>query len=166
MPARSIELGVPLTLAPAAARESLLRVMHALAEETATPDGATLAVYLRDLHVAVRGEIRIPVAIEVVDRPPRWEYAIKIRAASDRGFFPQFDGTLSVSPIASHSELWLQGTYVPPFGAIGALLDRTLLRGAALRSLRSFLQRIADDVASNERAVESQHERGVRGIHQ
>jgi hypothetical protein len=155
-----------MTLAPNAARESMLRVMHALGEATASSDQLTLAVYLTDLHAAVRGEIRIPVTIDVVDRPVRWEYAVKIRAASDARFFPRFEGTLSITPVGTQSELWLQGTYEPPFGPLGALLDRTVLSHAAKRSLNSFLRRIADDIAGDERATEKQHERDIRGLHQ
>lgn len=166
MASRPIEIYVPLILASAAARESLLRVMHALGDGTAVSDRQTLAVYLSDLHAAVRGEIRIPVTIDVVDRPVRWEYAINIRAASNTGFFPRFEGTLSITPVGSQSELWLQGTYQPPFGPIGVVLDRTVLRHAAKRSLHSFLQRIANDIVSDERASEKQHERDVRGMHQ
>ncbi|MGC2131587.1 MAG: SRPBCC family protein [Candidatus Aquilonibacter sp.] len=159
------ELGVPVALASGAARDALLRVMHSMGKGTATPDQLELSVYLRDLHAGVRGEIRIPVTLDVVDRPARFEYAIAIRAASDEGFFPHFEGTLSVTPVGTQSELWLQGTYDPPFGPIGALLDRTVLRHAAKRSLESFLQRIADDVESNERATEEQHQRSLRGMH-
>ncbi|MGC2243239.1 MAG: hypothetical protein WBA06_06390 [Candidatus Aquilonibacter sp.] len=165
MPRLTIELYVPMALASNAARESLLRVMHALGDGS-SPDRSTLSVYLRDLHASVHGEISIPVTVDVVDRPVRWEYAITIRATSDTAFFPRFEGTLSITPVGSQSELWLQGSYEPPFGPIGALLDRTVLRHAAERSLRSFLQRIADDIASGERSAEKQHERDVRGMHQ
>jgi hypothetical protein len=165
VPRRPIELYVPMTLASNAARESLLRVMHALGDGTASPDRLMLAVYLSDLHASVHGEISIPVTVDVVDRPVRFEYAIKIRATSEVAFFPRFEGTLSITPLGSQSELWLQGSYEPPFGPIGALLDRTVLRHAAQRSLRSFLQRIADDITSGERSAEKQHERDVRGMH-
>ncbi len=166
MPRRSIELRAPVALAAGAARDALLRVMHAIGQGTATPDQLNLSVYLRDLHADVRGEVRIPVTVDVVDRPARFEYAITIHAASDEGFFPRFEGTLSITPVGTQSELWLQGTYDPPFGLVGAVLDRTVLRHAAKRSLQSFLQRIADDVASDERATEEQHQRSVRGMQQ
>ena len=78
------------------------------------------------------------------DHPVRWEYALAVRSASDEGFFPTFAGTLSITPVGGTSELWLQGAYKPPFGAIGALLDRTVLRHAAQRSLQSFLLRLAN----------------------
>jgi len=164
MLSRPIELHAALPLASAAARESLLRVMRGISSTSST-DRLALAVYLGDLHVAVQGEIRVPVEVSVDDRPVRWEYAIAIRAASDEGFFPTFAGTLSITPVGTQSELWLQGSYQAPFGMIGALLDRTVLRHAAHRSLQSFLQRVADDTVAGERATEARHAQDVRGFH-
>ena len=84
-----------------------------------------------------------------------------------RDFFHTFEGTLSITPVATHSELWLQGTYDPPFGFFGALLDRTVLRHAARRSLQAFLQRIADDIAERRtRNAKSSTQRDIRGMHQ
>jgi hypothetical protein len=159
MSARAIELHVPIAMAPVAANESLVRVMDALAKPSAPPDRLmphalpnrlTLAVQLADLHVGVVGEVSVPTEVHVVDRPVRWEFGLSMRAASNDGIFPSFEGTVSLSPVGRHAvELWLQGSYAPPFGAIGALLDRTVLRHAAERSLTSFLQRIADDMIAD-----------------
>jgi hypothetical protein len=163
MAARSIELHVELPLAFAAARESLQRVASELGQ--GAPERNSLAVYLSDLHVAVRGEIRVPVAMEISEHPGRFECAISIRAASNEGFFPTFEGTLSMTPVGTHSELWLQGTYRPPFGFIGDVLDRTVLRNAARRSLQAFLQRIAEDISGDEREREERHARDMRDLH-
>lgn len=147
---RTIELYEPIAIAPIAANESLMRVMHALGTATSSPHRLTLAVQLADLHVRVGGEVSMPTALHVVDRPSRFEFGLSIRAASNEGIFPTFDGTLSLSPVGRNAvELWLQGSYAPPFGAIGELLDRTVLRHAAERSLTSFLRRIADDLVAD-----------------
>ncbi|HTZ55489.1 MAG TPA: hypothetical protein VMB20_10545 [Candidatus Acidoferrum sp.] len=165
MRARPVELQVQLPLAFSAARESFTRVVRELGEANGSPERHTLAVYLRDLHVGVRGEIRVPIAVEIAEHATRFESAISIRAASDKGYFPTFEGTLSISPVATHSELWLQGTYQPPLGIVGALLDRTLLRNAAHRSLQAFLARIADDITGDEREREERHARDIRDMH-
>ncbi len=137
-------------MAPAAANESLMRVMRAFGKSTAAPDRLTLDVQLADLHVCVAGEIRVPTDVSVAERPVRREFGLSIRATSNQGIFPRFEGTLSLNPVGQHaSELWLQGRYEPPFGLIGVALDRTVLRHAAQRSLTSFLQRIADDVIAD-----------------
>ena len=165
MAARPIELHVQLPLVFSAARESFQRVVRELGETTGSPERHTLAVYLRDLHAGVRGEIRVPITMEIAEHNRRFECTISIRAASDRGYFPTFEGTLSINPLATQSELWLQGTYLPPLGIVGGLLDRTLLRNAARRSLQAFLQRIADDVTGDEREREERHARDVRDMH-
>lgn len=165
MAMRPIELHVQMGLPFSAARESFQSVVRELGEATGSPERHTLAVYLRDLHVAVRGEIRVPIAMEISERATRFECAIAIRAVSDEGYFPTFEGTLSVGPVGAQSELWLQGAYQPPLGIIGALLDRTLLRNAARRSLQAFLQRIADDITGDEREREERHARDVRDMH-
>jgi len=146
----AIELHLPIAMAPTAANESLVRVMRALAKPSASPDLLTLSLQLTDLHVGIAGEVRMPAQIDIVDRPVRWEFGLSIRAASNDGIFPTFEGTLSLSPVGRNAvELWLQGAYTPPFGAVGTVLDRTVLRHAARRSLESFLQHIADDVIAD-----------------
>jgi hypothetical protein len=164
MAARPAELHVQLPLPFTAARESLQRVVQELGQPGVS-ERHSLAVYLSDVHVAVRGEIRVPVTMEVADHPARFESAISIRAASNEGYFPTFEGTLSVTPVGTQSELWLQGSYTPPFGFVGALLDHTVMHNAAHRSLQAFLQRIAEDMTSDQREREARHARDVRGLH-
>ena len=120
MAARPIELHVQLPLVFSAARESFQRVVRELGETTGSPERHTLAVYLRDLHAGVRGEIRVPITMEIAEHNRRFECTISIRAASDRGYFPTFEGTLSINPLATQSELWLQGTYLPPLASSAA----------------------------------------------
>lgn len=164
MAAQPIELYVPLLLAPAAAREALQRVVREFGTETSS-ERRTLSVYLQDLHVGVNGEIRVPVAMEVAEHPARFESAISIRASADKGYFPTFEGTLSINPVAEKSELWLQGTYEPPLGVVGALLDRTILHDTARRSLQAFLERIGEDITSDEREREERYARDIRNMH-
>jgi len=158
---KTIELYVPLALNAQSARAALERAMRQIGERSGSSDRLALAIHLQDLHVDVRGEVRVPVEMEVEDRPIRWEYALAVRAASDEGFFPTFAGTLSITPVGGASELWLQGAYKPPFGAIGALLDRTVLRHAAQRSLQSFLLRLANFITD---AVDRQDVHRIRDV--
>ncbi len=148
MNGRTIELREPIAMAPAAARESLGRVIHALASNAdARP---ALEVSLRDLHAPSSGSVQIPIAIEVQDHARKSEYVLGLRATS-RGFFPAFEGTLSLNALGKDCELWLQGKYRPPLGVVGTLLDTTLLRGVAKRSLQRMLQRISDGVFRDAR---------------
>ncbi|MGB6985973.1 MAG: hypothetical protein WBD74_08400 [Candidatus Aquilonibacter sp.] len=143
----SIELHESIAVAPAAARESLGRVLHALASANAGP---TLDVSLRELHTPSAGSVEIPVAIGVQDHAAKLQYTLDLRATS-KGLFPTFEGMLSLNPLGKSCELWLQGIYQPPFGIIGTLLDQTLLRGVAKRSLQRMLARISDDIFRDAR---------------
>lgn len=142
-----IELHESIAMAPAAARESLGRVLHALASANAGP---TLDVSLRELHTPSTGSVKVPVAIGVHDHAAKLQYALDLRAKS-KGFFPTFEGMLSLNPLGKSCELWLQGIYQPPLGIIGMVLDRTLLRGVAKRSLQRMLGRIGDDIFRDAR---------------
>lgn len=140
----------------------MIRALRAMAEEPEGETHSSLSVYLRDLHVAVKGQVAIPVNVKVEERRGRWECAIEIAAASNEGFFPAFSGTLSISPVGNHCELWMMGEYRPPLGAVGEALDATVLRHAAQRSLKSFLTRIAADTVENTRKAEADYERRTR----
>ncbi len=148
MNGRTIELREPIAMAPAAARESLGRVIHALASDAdAHP---ALEVSLSDLHASSAGSVQVPIAIDIQDHARKSEYVLGLRAMS-QGFFPAFEGTLSLNALGKDSELWLQGKYRPPLGIVGTLLDSTLLRGVAKRSLQRMLQQISDGISRDAR---------------
>lgn len=79
-------------------------------------------------------------------------------------WFPTFRGEVhseSGSPL--NSSLRLVGNYEVPLGALGTVLDRTALSGAAERSLRAFLERLRVDVLEEIRRSELDIRRGERG---
>jgi hypothetical protein len=142
--AGSIAVDVPLALAPQVACESLQRAMQTIGK-SAGPR-IEFSLFLHDLHVAIAGALNVPVTLDVISAHERAEYTIHIHAAADEGFFPTFAGILRIVPLGHASVLHMEGEYEPPFGAVGALLDKTVLRHAAERSLKSFLERIASDI--------------------
>jgi hypothetical protein len=59
--------------------------------------------------------------------------------------FPVLDADISLTPAGEHStRLSFAGSYRPPFGAVGAGLDRAVLRRVANATVRSLLARVAD----------------------
>jgi hypothetical protein len=164
MTGRPIELHEPLPVTAQVAVEATMRVLKSMGDG-ASGQPQSLNVFLHDLHVALVGEVAVPIVVAVEEHPERWESALTVRAASDEGFFPTFTGTLSVSPNGRRCELWLIGEYHPPFGSIGAALDATVLRHAARRSLQALLSRIAADVLEDARETEREHERDIREMH-
>jgi len=65
------------------------------------------------------------------------------------GLFPVLDANLTLTVAGERaSSLTLTGTYRPPAGAMGAILDRTILHQVAAATIRDFLARVAETIAS------------------
>jgi hypothetical protein len=74
---------------------------------------------------------------------------ITLQALTGPAVFPVFEGTLRVEPVDPFtSRLVLAGQYSVPLGTIGSVADRTILAGAAKRSLRSLLGEIRTEVGA------------------
>jgi hypothetical protein len=67
---------------------------------------------------------------------------IKWQATGAEALFPEMDADLVLQPIG--------GSYDPPFGGIGRLLDRALLHRLAEASVKSFVDQLC--IAVNERS--------------
>ncbi len=90
--------------------------------------GKTVAVHLGE--PAASGEDLVLALV--------WE------ATGPLGLFPRFEGRLQLAAIdPERCELTLYGTYRPPLGRAGRVLDETLLTGVARAALRSFLRQTA-----------------------
>ena len=62
--------------------------------------------------------------------------------------FPVLDADITLSPDGQHATvLALAGAYRPPLGAVGAGLDRAVLRRVAAATVRSFVTRVAAAIA-------------------
>jgi len=64
------------------------------------------------------------------------------------GLFPALDADITVTPAGEQTTLLkLTGTYRPPLGALGTMLDMAILHRIAIRTIRTFLNRIAAALA-------------------
>lgn len=103
-------------------------------------------------HVLSVLGVATQIAIEIgnaVGTPPDGT-EIHLHALDAPGAFPVFHGTLRVEPAdAFSSRLVLAGVYQVPLGSVGAAADRTLLAGAAKRSLRALLNDVRSVVAAS-----------------
>jgi hypothetical protein len=74
----------------------------------------------------------------------RWE-----ASGSSGGLFPALDADVTLAPDGDDATvLRLDGAYRPPFGGIGAGLDRALLRRVAVATVADFIGRLADAIVS------------------
>jgi hypothetical protein len=71
--------------------------------------------------------------------PLRW-----VAAGAVSGAFPVLDANLELTAAASGTELVFVGSYRPPFGAVGAALDRLVLHAVAQATVRSFIAQLSE----------------------
>jgi hypothetical protein len=118
----------------------LLRRLDALHKD---PAGShTLSALGATVKIALR-------AGDHVGDPPDGAH-IDLQALEGAAAFPVFQGALRVEPIdAFSSRLVLAGNYRVPLGVVGSVADRTILAGAAKRSLRGLLAEIRTEVATS-----------------
>jgi hypothetical protein len=75
-------------------------------------------------------------------------YVITWRATGAQGLFPRLSADLLVASIGeSLTNLHLQGTYDPPLGAFGRLVDRALLGRLADATVKGWVDRLAAALA-------------------
>jgi hypothetical protein len=114
-----------------------------------TPDGldpSGLRRFLCDLELPVspgqRSVFRKAAVVSIgfpIAGEDRWRVPIEWRAATLAPLFPVFVGALTITV----DEVALSGTYAPPLGVVGQVLDRALLSIAARGTARWFLARVA-----------------------
>jgi hypothetical protein len=98
----------------------------------------------------------VPVRLEALRRPRDPDaIAIVMSARHRTDWFPSFRGDVRVEPRGPlASRLRLDGDYAVPLGAVGLIVNRRVLNGAAERSLREFLARLKHDVVEEIRRSE------------
>lgn len=68
---------------------------------------------------------------------------LKWTAARTSRLFPSLEADLEVAPLGPlQTQLAMSARYVPPFGALGKAIDRTLLHRVAEATLKDFLDRV------------------------
>ena len=72
---------------------------------------------------------------------------VHLHATAARGverLYPTFDGSVAVTAIDDTScLLTVAATYEPPFGRLGAVLDRTVMHGVAASTAAEFTHRLS-----------------------
>jgi hypothetical protein len=75
-----------------------------------------------------------------------------LRRAPVRRLYPAFDAEVAVTAIDDNSCLMtISGSYQPPFGRLGALLDRTVMHGVAASTTAEFADRLARALAQGDK---------------
>jgi len=65
-------------------------------------------------------------------------------AVGAAGLFPSLEADLEIAPLAQgRTQLAMSARYMPPLGALGRAIDRTVLFRVAEATLKDFLDRLA-----------------------
>ena len=136
---------VPLAVGFAAARERLTRL-----GESGALFGTADDAYAGLARVGVAGVSKL---VRVQVRELSWTdrsagLALRWEAAGGGGaLFPVLDADLTIAPAGAGTMLTMAGSYRPPLGSLGEVLDRTILHRVAAATIRSFLAQVAAQLA-------------------
>jgi len=95
-------------------------------------------------------------ARELADTDGCARWAIRWEATGTGGaLFPVFDADLGLVPVGNCTVLTLTGSYRPPFGPLGAALDRVIMHRVAAATARNFLDRVAAQITGESGPAEA-----------
>jgi hypothetical protein len=78
-------------------------------------------------------------------------YPVSWTAVGGERLFPSLTADLIVSHMGrDRTKLSLQGTYTPPLGVIGRVVDRTVLKNVAESTIQDWVDRVAAAVSSTQ----------------
>jgi hypothetical protein len=121
-------------------------------------------VPLRDL-----GHLRRPVRLVAErrrdhDDPGRVHDQLEIDWSAGTRFFPDFCGALRLRiETVETTRLSLEGTYQPPFGALGVVFDLAAGRRIARATMSDLLKRLGDAMEAREAEFRARAEPGSAG---
>jgi hypothetical protein len=141
---------IDVAISPAVTRNRLMDYLRDTSSVGATSEAT------EDQHglhvragVALLSKQVVVQALDPVVSAQRTMIPIRWTATGVTGpLFPTLDANLELRPSdAGGTRIVLIGSYLPPLGALGAVVDRMILRQLATATVRNFLARIAVRVA-------------------
>jgi hypothetical protein len=138
-----VEASAPVPLSIEAARVALIAALanHDLVQESnrAYAEGLTSVHQVEARRLSKRVRVRTLPSHDVGQTtvvPIRWE-----ATGLSGDLFPALDADLCLTPVNEVTSLLsLIGRYAPPLGAVGTVIDRTVLSGTAQVSVDTFLR--------------------------
>lgn len=94
-------------------------------------------------------QVRVMVA-DALSKENRVVLPIRVEAVGPAALFPRLDVDLEAVPVgATMTQLTLRGTYTPPLGQLGALVDRAILHRLAQAIIKNFVEQVAESLATD-----------------
>lgn len=99
----------------------------------------------------IRLEIGSPLSSRTATRVPiTWE------ATGTPGLFPRMAAELVFSAVGEGmTQVKLQGTYEPPLGGVGRLIDRTMLHRVAENTVKDFVDRLTQSLNAEDQELKA-----------
>lgn len=120
------------------------------------------AAYARGEQLAVGpGVAGVAARVELeVGKPLRGSDSVVIpfawRAVGSRLLFPHMEAELVLTPLGSATTtLSFRGSYRPPLGGLGEVLDRVAMHRLAQATVRNFLERLTDALTADPAEVQT-----------
>ncbi len=132
-------------------RSALSGILHDIERGNDKWGDFALVATLGSLGLPDVGYIAVPVEISGLEErlEPRHEIRFRMRSKRSPEAFPEFEGGCGIdSNGPSASILWMTGTYEVPLRGLGAILDKTIARGMAEKTLDNMIDVLADAVAA------------------
>ncbi len=108
------------------------------------------------LSVGSGGAVAKLVELEIRDRsaaPDRVVLAVSWTATGATALFPRMEADLKLEPLGPDlTQLSFEGSYEPPFGESGAVLDRWVLHRVAEACVKNLVDRVAQDLDATANA--------------
>ncbi|MGZ8566463.1 MAG: hypothetical protein ACXWXS_05370 [Actinomycetota bacterium] len=149
-----VELPLPSDQVEAALARSPQSWLPGLASE-ANHRGDTLLAQVGfgdDVRFVRRVEIDFG---ETIRMPAKTILPLHWRASGAAGLFPSLDADLEVAPLGpDRTQLAMSARYVPPLGALGRAIDRTVLFRVAEATLKDFLDGVRSAILERAETVE------------
>lgn len=78
-------------------------------------------------------------------------YPVKWRATGAASLFPRLQADLELADLGGSVIVTLRGTYDPPLGEVGRMVDRAVLGRVADATVKSWVDRLAREIVKSDR---------------
>lgn len=141
---------VPVAMDDVEARLDEVRVHLEDMADAAYRDGEDLYAKVGPSQVPYAKRVRLEIGMPELRRAGL-VYPLTWTASGAKALFPKLSANLVLSHVGrERTKLTLEGTYEPPLGPVGRVVDRVLLKNVAEATVQNWVDRIADSITTRE----------------
>lgn len=144
------ETRVPMSMAEVERRLDQARSQLDALADVAYREGEELRSKVGPGAGTLAKEVRLDIGTAEIHRSGLI-YPINWSATGAELLFPKLSAELSISHVGpDETRVILDGTYQPPLGTLGKVVDRVLLRRVAESTVKTWVDRLADALAADQ----------------